>query len=315
MSRESRFSSVCERDIDLLLLEEIHASEVFREWLVKHALDSPVAEFVGAWHSVTDVQNRESDLEVALRTAGEEDVLLLIENKIGASFQPEQLAGYRSRGVQYCSTGRCGAFRVVLVAPTAYIASHQESAGFDARITYEDLLRYFREQSEGLRAQHKAALMQAAIDKGHTGPSDEDVQSVLGLCRTVVAQATPTIRITSKAQTAKAKWIHLTFDGPAGRPQLRYRWVDRWVELAYSRKRVDESRLKRALSLDPIASACLAERGATELALWVPVPELDLTASRSSQAAVVMTSLTVAAALAEWHQRNESILVGAEARQ
>lgn len=55
---------VSERDIDLLLLEELMVSRPFSSWLaLRSGLDlSPCAELVGAWHSVTHPTLGESDL-------------------------------------------------------------------------------------------------------------------------------------------------------------------------------------------------------------------------------------------------------------
>src|SRR6478672_5986605 len=46
---------VAERDIDLLLLEELHVSAAFRVWLVGQAFGQDVCctRFLAAWHSVS----------------------------------------------------------------------------------------------------------------------------------------------------------------------------------------------------------------------------------------------------------------------
>lgn len=64
------WSSVLERDVDLLLLDLLHTSAAFQRWLLAEvARDVPGvgaegdhAEFLGAWHSVA-TPNGESDLE------------------------------------------------------------------------------------------------------------------------------------------------------------------------------------------------------------------------------------------------------------
>lgn len=57
---------IAERDIDLLLLEELHVSAAFRTWLVGQTF-GPVVHcntFLGAWHSVCHPTLGESDLVV-----------------------------------------------------------------------------------------------------------------------------------------------------------------------------------------------------------------------------------------------------------
>lgn len=95
MKTTNKVSSVTERDIDLLLLEELNVSEVFCRWFYNRVTgrrDTPRCE--GAWHSVSDAQLGESDL-IAIYDNG---VVVMLENKIDAAAQPEQGARYRRRG-------------------------------------------------------------------------------------------------------------------------------------------------------------------------------------------------------------------------
>ena len=58
---------VFERDVDLLVLEELHVSEPFRRWLIEKVIgpDLGLGRFVGAWHSVPSL--RVSSLSPAFR--------------------------------------------------------------------------------------------------------------------------------------------------------------------------------------------------------------------------------------------------------
>ena len=45
--------SVTERDIDMLLIEECQASELFRQWLAdKVFYETKYKQKIGAWHSI-----------------------------------------------------------------------------------------------------------------------------------------------------------------------------------------------------------------------------------------------------------------------
>src|SRR5438034_9467428 len=85
--RKSRFVTVLERDVDLLLLEELCASPEFRTWLADEVGLETSGQFTNAFHSMRDDENRETDLLVLFDHAG-----LLVENKISAEFQPDQVA-------------------------------------------------------------------------------------------------------------------------------------------------------------------------------------------------------------------------------
>ena len=131
-------AGVCERDIDLLLLEEFHAGDRFWRWLAGVALgeDLAAARFVRARHSV-DQPSGESDLELAIeapagrrsRRARPRRIRILIENKLDAVFQPQQAERYRKRGDAYLQNGECDRWVTVLLAPKAYLgwAEHGEA--------------------------------------------------------------------------------------------------------------------------------------------------------------------------------------------
>lgn len=78
--------SLCERDIDLLVLEELHVSPSFRSWwLERVGVGQPLAtEFKGAWHSVTDATLGESDLLLLVSAGNGKRCAVLTENKIDA---------------------------------------------------------------------------------------------------------------------------------------------------------------------------------------------------------------------------------------
>ena len=127
---EIRIAGVCERDVDLLLLEEFHAGDRFWRWLAGVALgeDLAAARFVRARHSV-DQSSGESDLELAIEApAGRRSrrdrprrIRILIENKLDAAFQPQQAERYRTRGDAYLQNGECDLAVTLLVAPAGYL--------------------------------------------------------------------------------------------------------------------------------------------------------------------------------------------------
>lgn len=77
---------VSERDVDLLLLEELSVSRPFGRWFARRAglRLSDGVELVAAWHSVTDATLGASDLVVLWLEPDGLRVALLIEDKIEA---------------------------------------------------------------------------------------------------------------------------------------------------------------------------------------------------------------------------------------
>jgi hypothetical protein len=137
-----------ERDLDLVILEELHAESGFDRWFAGRI------GLVGftcrrATHSVSARANAkwgETDV-LALFSRGEESVAVLIEDKIAAQFQDTQAERYRERGDQLVDDGEAGRALIVLVAPKAYLSGVPEGDPWDARLTVEELRDWFAERS------------------------------------------------------------------------------------------------------------------------------------------------------------------------
>jgi len=169
--RRFKVGGVSERDIDLLLLEEFIASNAFAQWFIETATNDAfeVETCLLAHQSVTQA-NGESDLEVTLQLRDQSRVLLLIEDKINASLQPEQAERYLARAQQYREEGRAHRAISILVAPSAYFGDETALKGFDHRLTYEQLRDWFETAPYlGERRRYKASLLTAAIDKATLG--------------------------------------------------------------------------------------------------------------------------------------------------
>lgn len=164
---ELHIAGISERDTDLFLLEEFISSPEFCDWFCNAVGRGQSCRLESALRSVTSA-NGESDLEVIVEGANGSRFCLLIENKVNASFQPNQAARYRHRGETYVRQGKVDAFQTVLVAPRSYFDG--ESKGFDSRITYEEIREFVA--NSGLvsgRKFYKTALLSGAIEKSMSG--------------------------------------------------------------------------------------------------------------------------------------------------
>ncbi len=165
------FRSVLERDIDLLVLEEIHVSEAFRRFLFEKAIALPAeySKFQGAWHSVPHATG-ESDLEADFITKDGQHFRLLIENKINAVFQPSQEVRYGERSQAYVGGGECAACHTLLMAPQTYLEGRPELEAFDGTLTYEELQAWFRDAGDlGERGRYRQSVITAAIEQARRG--------------------------------------------------------------------------------------------------------------------------------------------------
>ena len=111
-----------ERDVDLLLCSELHcAGGPLRNLFVGDWNDG-IAEFDGAWVSYVDAEG-EADLVAAFKS-GAKSLILLIEDKIDAEFQPEQPERYRRRAQRWAAGSALGTkIESVLFAPADYLGN------------------------------------------------------------------------------------------------------------------------------------------------------------------------------------------------
>lgn len=172
MEETAILEAVTERDIDLLLLEEIHASEFFRKWLASTIVGADAAgfSFVNAWHSILDPSLGESDMLVIFsnRALGKEAILL--ENKIDAPAQPDQAKRYTERGKLGVQRGAWCAFKTAILAPDRYLSRSADVGTYDSMVSYEAIRDWFQSNClESERSAYRARVIQLAIDQNKRG--------------------------------------------------------------------------------------------------------------------------------------------------
>ena len=169
------FSSIQERDVDMLLVEELNANEEFASWLVARTWGiSKFSSHVRTWHSVSVGVLGESDVVFLFADAEANHRALLIENKIDAAAQPNQAERYRKRGEQGKTAGDWVEYRTCLVAPDRYFDSERHSGTYDYDISYEELLAFFASRAaRDRRYGHKAMLLNEAIVQNRRGRLSE----------------------------------------------------------------------------------------------------------------------------------------------
>jgi len=212
-------ASVAERDIDLLVLEELSVNLEFQEWFVSRTFGpQSFAEFVGAWHSVTDASLGETDLQFLYLSESGQRIAVLIENKISAPPQPEQGARYRLRGEKGISDGYWEEFCTVAIAPARYLASTQHSEKYDHEISYEEILSFFySRRSRQPRYGYKARMILEAIEqnrRGYQPEYDEDMSSFVKAYYDTYGRSYPELVMQEpKPRPAQSDWIVFNPEG------------------------------------------------------------------------------------------------------
>lgn len=137
--------SIRERDIDLLLIEELNVNRDFCSFFVQNLFeDSSNIIEAKALHSVVNPQFGETDILFFYKTDKSSNAIL-IENKIDANAQPEQAERYKIRATAIQKEYHCDT-RTCIVAPHNYLINNSEAQKYQNQISYETIREYFKKQ-------------------------------------------------------------------------------------------------------------------------------------------------------------------------
>lgn len=319
--------SIQERDLDLLLLDLLHTSAGFRRWLLDAVAPDVIgldAEggFLGAWHSVS-TPNGESDLEAEWKRPDGTRFAMLIEDKLGAAFQPDQGLRYIERAAGYRMSGRATHTRVVLIAPAAYPARDAVGcAPFERHLSIESLIAWCEAGRVGDRSTHTAAFLRQALARAGGSPRGASrVDSATGttshsgkpqfpefyaeIHALLQVRRPPMGGVTGVASQAPGEWVYFAFPRKSGSgASLRWRLRDHWVELVIPIKKVSRDAVEAALLDDPLPGAAIATRGTSEVVVWLPTIEVDAFAPAPPQRQAIDQALTTSDALSQWYVRS-----------
>lgn len=166
--------SILERDVDLILLEELITDNSFCEWFVNELNLPRFLSVNGAWRSITDFGLGETDILFSYNSE-DSKIFVLIENKLDASFQEAQYERYTKRANEYLIKNECDKTYTVLVAPNLYCENQND---FENYISYETIASRF-ESIGSKRNLFKSELLKIASEKlrrGYQPINSETVQ-------------------------------------------------------------------------------------------------------------------------------------------
>jgi hypothetical protein len=163
---EIKLSYVSEKDIDLLVIEELISSTEFCNIFLRK-INKTSFKLISIQHSNNDVELGESDI-TAIFSNGNIKHALLIEDKIDAIAMPNQCGRYFSRGNLAVNKGIYDSFDIFLIAPKDYMVSNSEARKYPYKITYEELIEFFEKQTE-TRNLYKLEVLKLAVEKKQSG--------------------------------------------------------------------------------------------------------------------------------------------------
>lgn len=164
-----------ERDIDLLLVEELYSSRDFVLWMAsKVGMTKPIRQWDVKHSKQRTRSRREIDIFVDILHVDQSRTALLIENKIDATEQPDQAESYREELDVLAPNFDKPA--MIIVCPEGYRDRYEDFATkFDVCITYQAIRDWFAEaETEAgdeavLRYRLRAELFDQAIHKHRRG--------------------------------------------------------------------------------------------------------------------------------------------------
>lgn len=298
---------VAERDIDMLLLEELSSSPDFLKWFLAQIEISGNSYPISVACTVT-TSTGESDLELTVQ-CDDKIFKILIEDKIGAPLQAKQAERYRERAEAYVRDGKCTAAKTVIVAPSNYYKETADRLGFDYAVTHESIREWFGQAKEiGDRRLCKISILDSALDYGTLGwklVADKEVTKFWCLYWDLADFLAPELRTPEpKDRPAASSFIYFKPVSLTKEVSLIHKVCDGSVDLQFNgmgnRIRELESRFGNQLEND-----MRIEPAAKSAVIRIRVPEIDMTADFAMVRADVRKALSAAVRLLRWYIRVE----------
>jgi len=179
----SRMKSLCdisrfeERDIDLLLAEELRVNPEFSRWFVEKGGGSFICNHPATSVDISVVEDgSEADVAALYRDARGQTYRVFVENKITAKKMPEQLERYIRRAQNEMNRGEILGWSVILFTPSGYWDRHCPKGV--RHISFEQAADFLRRDGIDFRKCYKADFLEAAsIIRGQQARDDHNIST------------------------------------------------------------------------------------------------------------------------------------------
>ena len=169
------FDVLIERDINILLLEEMRLSAAFQAWLVDKLSNGQkrLSKLLNVTHLAANVELGTVDILFLFEDEQAKRCAFLIENKMDRPREKVKAGRYFEYGEKGVYDGAWDEYLTCLIAPSDYFSELSETEYFSGYLSYEDLADWFvRAQTEdpslpAPRAAYKEHLMRFALSQWH----------------------------------------------------------------------------------------------------------------------------------------------------
>jgi len=162
-----------ERDIDMLLAEELRVNPIFGKWVMEKFGLAESLTFPAVATNVSVVEDgSEADVVATFSAKGGSLHRLFIENKIDAMLMPEQLERYVRRGDGDVRRGLVANYSVLFFTPSAYLCPALPPGV--KQMSFEQAAEFLRLQDDP-RSYYRASLLTRALPLGSAAARDAHV--------------------------------------------------------------------------------------------------------------------------------------------
>lgn len=308
MAPKITLTGACERDIDLLLMEEFASSPSFGAWFLARVGLKDRSNLLEVARSVT-TSNGESDLELTLESLdGIQKVL--IENKVDAQFQPKQAERYRERAEVYMSTGACKSALTVLVAPEAYVTNSEDFRGFDRHVSLEAIEGWFRESPDvNIRREHKCTLLARTIERSGSGWTlipDAPCTAFWLAYWELADRLAPELEMPRpKVKPADSTFVYFRPPGLGKQVAIVHKLTYGNVDLQFAGMGANTAALKTQYS-NALEPGMIIDRATKSGVVRIRVPPLNVALPLSESLPAAEQGIRAALQLLRWHRRQEA---------
>ena len=293
---EYKFRDVLERDMDMLILEELaYSNEFCKIFLDK--VDIKGASLLLTWHSKTDEELGETDM-TAVFLCDKKKVALLIEDKIDAIAMPEQPSRYILRGNKGVACGDYDEYYVFIVAPHRYLEKNEKAKEYSHSVSYEEIREYFEKLKDG-RSSFKLAQINAAIEKQEKGYQVIQNVSVTNFWKQYVEYKNKyfsQLNLVNESDIKPTKGVWTHFRTNDSRACIYYKSNKGFIDLTFNgqAKKIDKIKefVKNALG-DYFKKEMMIVKTGKSCAIRKRIPIVDFSKPFETQAAYIKQSFEV----------------------
>ena len=199
-----------ESEIDSIVVEELFSSSEFQSWFLKKIAIEGSYEFRGAWKSFPGKYG-ECDIVTEFNVA-KHRIAILIENKIYSSEQPDQAERYHKTGRYLVKNENFDRYVTCLLSPKDYFREGDPMEKYEYKISYEELLEWFKKQHDSKRIQFKQMVIENGIERARTGykrNTDENTDRLYHYYEELARQIQPELEYRKpKAVASGSSWIY-----------------------------------------------------------------------------------------------------------